>query len=388
MGKRAAESMNAPSAKTAAIEADIARTRDDMSRTVNAIEERLSPAHIKEQIADVRVAAIDQYHEAKDHVKADLSNEIAEAKLRVQEEVQHAKRMLQMEMHQAKRAVHEATVGKVQHMARDARTGIMDTIRENPVPSAMIALGIGWLLMGGGNKKSVRRDDIRVRQYRGYDDGYEFGAPHGVYEREDYELDSREPIARRVRRGAEGAMHTVQNRAGQVVDRAGNAIHDATDAASQAAQRAGEGIGQLTHDARDAASHLATSTRDAASHLASDARMMSRRAIRTAGRQFERAESGIETTLRDNPLAVGAVALAVGAAVGLALPHTEREDELMGQAKERLIAKAEGIAQEAVQNASQTVEKLTTQVENKVDAKLEQKPKAAMAPRQSNPNIS
>jgi hypothetical protein len=387
MGKAATESMKASDAKKAAIEADIARTRDDMSRTVDAIEERLSPAHIKEQIADVKTAAIDQYHEAKDHVKADLSQEIAEAKLRVQEEVQHAKRMLQMEMRDAKRAVREATVGKVQHMARDARTGIMDTIRENPVPSAMIALGIGWLLMGGG-KKTTRRDDIRVRQYRGYDDGYEFGAPHGVYEREDddYEIEARS-LGRRVRRGAEGAIHTVQDRAGQVVDRAGNVLHDATDAASQAARRAGEGIGHLTDDARDAAANLASSTRNAASHLASDARVMSRRAIRTAGRQFERAESGIESTLRDNPLAVGAVALAVGAAVGLALPHTEREDQLLGQAKDRLLEKAQDFAQDAVQNASQRVEQLTTQIEEKVDAKLEQKPNKQM-PRQSNPNIS
>jgi hypothetical protein len=354
MGKTAAESMSTSDAKKAAIEADIARTRDDMSRTVDAIEERLSPAHLKEQIADVKSAAIDQYHEAKEHVKADLSNEIAEAKLRVQEEVQHAKRMLRTEMQDAKRAVREATVGKVQHMARDARTGIMDTIRENPVPSAMIAIGVGWLLMGGG-KKSERRDDIRVRQYRYRDDGYELGAPHGVYEREDddYEVEARS-VGRRVRRGAEDALHSVQDRAGQVVDRAGSALHDATDAAS---------------------------------HLASEAGTAGRRAIRRAGRRFERAESGIESTLRENPLAVGAVALAVGAAVGLALPHTEREDELLGAAKERLLEKAQDFAEDAVQNASQRVEQLTTQIEDKVDAKLEQRP-SKPRPRESNPNLS
>jgi hypothetical protein len=384
MGKTAAEPMTA---KKAAIEADIVRTRDDMSRTVNEIEERLSPAHIKEQIADVKEAAIGQYHDAKDHVKADLSNEIAEAKLRVQEEVQHAKRMLQEEMRHAKRAVHDATVGKVQHMARDARTGIMDTIRENPVPSAMIAIGLGWLLMGGG--KSQRRDDIRVRQIRGYDDRFDFGSPRDIDDDEyGYGVEAREPIGRRVRRGAEGAlhsvqhtaegaMHSVQETAGQVVGQAQGALHDATDAASSLAHRAGEGIDHLTHDARDAAVHFAN-----------DAQRAGRRAIRGAGRGIQRAEAGFESTLRDNPLAVGAVALAVGAAVGLALPHTEREDELMGAAKDRLLQKAEGAAHEALQTASTKVEELTSKVESKVEAsgKSEQKPK--MMPRESNPNIS
>ena len=53
---------------------------------------------------------------------------------------------------EAREKVREATVGKVERMVGDAgqsvqRTsnGMIDTIRQNPVPAALAALGIGWL---------------------------------------------------------------------------------------------------------------------------------------------------------------------------------------------------------------------------------------------------
>ena len=87
---------------------------------------------------------------------------------------------------------------------------------------------------------------------------------------------------------------------------------------------------------------------------------MFERRRRRAGREIKRAERGIERTLRDNPLALGAVAIAVGAAIGLALPHTPVEDEWMGQAKERLVRRAEGAAGAAIETAERKVGQLTS----------------------------
>ena len=61
------------------------------------------------------------------------------------------------------------------------------------------------------------------------------------------------------------------------------------------------------------------------------------RSARGAGRRNMRAERGIESTLEENPLAIGAVAVAIGAAVGLSLPSSPIEDEWMGDAMERLL---------------------------------------------------
>jgi hypothetical protein len=64
--------------------------------------------------------------------------------------------------------------------------------------------------------------------------------------------------------------------------------------------------------------------------------------------------------MRDNPLALGAVAIAIGAAIGLSLPHTDVEDEWMGESKERLIHRAEGAAEEAIHKAEEAVGQLTS----------------------------
>ena len=59
----------------------------------------------------------------------------------------------------AKETVRDATVGKVEEMAQsargalddvsttayEARNGIIDTIRQNPIPAAMAGIGLAWL---------------------------------------------------------------------------------------------------------------------------------------------------------------------------------------------------------------------------------------------------
>jgi hypothetical protein len=60
-----------------------------------------------------------------------------------------------------------------------------------------------------------------------------------------------------------------------------------------------------------------------------------------AGRTFER-------LMHENPLAVGAAAVAVGAAVGLALPSTRIEQEYMGELSENVVDKTKQVAREAM----------------------------------------
>ena len=60
-----------------------------------------------------------------------------------------------------------------------------------------------------------------------------------------------------------------------------------------------------------------------------------------AGRSFQR-------LVKENPLAVGAAAVAVGAAVGLALPSTRIEQEYMGEASEKIVDKAQQVARDAM----------------------------------------
>jgi len=51
-----------------------------------------------------------------------------------------------------------------------------------------------------------------------------------------------------------------------------------------------------------------------------------------------------QRTFESNPLAITAVAVAVGAAIGLALPATDPEKRMLGQTGSRLIDTAESAA--------------------------------------------
>ena len=351
---------------TALIRSDIERKRDEMSRTVNEIEERLSPARlkeqvasvtagIKEQVADLKQSALGEYHEVKDHVKDDLQRELGEAKQKVGDEVTHVRA-----------AVREATVGRVEHMVQDARdtvteagTSIVDTIKANPIPAALIGVGLGWLLMSARSNRSSSSSARTMHRYRAGNYGHEgeggYGYGHGEDRDESGSLvDAPRRALRQGKRAVGNAVRSVEQGASQLAHQAQNTAHDL-----------GEGVSHFAEDAGHRVAEVAGDARDAAMQLADQANERGRRVARRAGRQIMRAERGIETTLRENPLALGAVALAIGAAIGLSLPSTHVEDEWMGEVKERLVERAEGVAGEVIQKAEETVGQLAASDKDK-----------------------
>ena len=125
--------------ETDQIREQIEETRSQMGETIDAIQERLSPDRVGEQVE--RVA---------DQVKVQIRESVQELSA------------------QAKEAIREATVGRVEHMIGDAREsvddlryGIMDRVRANPVPAALAGLGLAWLLFsdGGGRSRRYRREE-------------------------------------------------------------------------------------------------------------------------------------------------------------------------------------------------------------------------------------
>jgi len=63
--------------------------------------------------------------------------------------------------------------------------------------------------------------------------------------------------------------------------------------------------------------------------------------------------------LYENPLLVGAGALAIGTAIGMLLPETEPEHRLMGEAKDTVVDKAQNVAQQAIDKVSRVAEQAT-----------------------------
>ena len=59
------------------------------------------------------------------------------------------------------------------------------------------------------------------------------------------------------------------------------------------------------------------------------------------------ARSGWQRMLHENPLLVAAAAVLAGAAVGGVLPQTEQENTLLGEARDKVVDRAQGVAREA-----------------------------------------
>ncbi len=76
----------------------------------------------------------------------------------------------------------------------------------------------------------------------------------------------------------------------------------------------------------------------------------------------EYVKSAYEHTLDENPLVLGACAVAAGLALGLLLPPTQKENELMGGVRDGLLDQARGIVDEARQAAVRTLHSGTDSV--------------------------
>jgi ElaB/YqjD/DUF883 family membrane-anchored ribosome-binding protein len=201
--------------------AEIEHTRADMSETVDALQERLSPQNIKEQ-----------------------------AKVQAKETV------------------------------RESGSGFVDRIKQNPVPAAMVGIGLGWLFMSG------REENSGQRGYRGVSN---YNEPPAYYE------------------GSGGSS------------------------AGQGRSSAGEAAGQ----ARERASQLGEGAQERASQLGGQAQ-----------EQAQRAKGGFQRMLQENPLAVGAVVVGLGAAIGFSVPETEKENQAMGEARDNLVERGKEKAEE------------------------------------------
>ena len=272
----------------AEIEADIRRTRAEMDETFDALGTRLHPDYIKEQ--------------AKDAIRS---------------------------------------------TARDAGSSMIDTLRDNPVPSLIAALSVGWLIAKGGKDD---RDGGYDERYAGaqYD---RYGRPYSspaAYRAGTYA----DPTARAAYAGSyAGGTYDAGGYGASGYGSSDPSLGDrASDAASTAKAKAGQAADSVQHAASDAA--------DAVSREAHDLAQQAQR----YGRQ---AENWLERQINQNPIGVGAAALAAGALVGLAVPGTDWENEQMGAKSAELKQQAKSVAGEKLDQAKQVASEVADEAEDK-----------------------
>ncbi|HEX6071209.1 MAG TPA: DUF3618 domain-containing protein [Longimicrobiaceae bacterium] len=270
------------------IERDIERTRADMSETIEALERKLSPGELIDELW-----------------------------------------------------------GRM----RGGETGsnVADTIRDHPIPLAMMGLGLGWLAIEKATES--RTDQLRARHG-------EYGP--GTYER----AEGRVGPYRGEELDGPGATDRIRDAAGTMKDRVADLAGDAKDRISSmgdAMRDRTSSTGHPTHDhaygigggagGSEGAHASGPGIRDRASDLREGAeREMhhARDAMQERGRQMER---GLQRMLEDYPLALGAVTFGLGLAAGLSVPSTPAENRVMGDTADTLKGEVKRTARETAEMA-------------------------------------
>jgi hypothetical protein len=256
---RTDETNGSPNRRVAELENEIALTRAEMTGTVQAIEQKLNPRVLKEE-------ALEQFHELKRSIRAELREDVDAAK----------------------RAAHDATIGKVETMIQSIESTTMNagsriaaTVRENPVPAALVCVGLGWLVFASrsnrGEARATSAESVRMKANE---------AMKGAAEK------------------VEDLKESVREKAGELSSRAS----DVVESAETVAMRAGQ------------------TTVERAADVAAKARAATGRIQVNARRLYD-----------ENPLVFGAAALAAGAIVGATVPITHKEDEWLGQARDEAL---------------------------------------------------
>jgi ElaB/YqjD/DUF883 family membrane-anchored ribosome-binding protein len=215
---------------------------------------------------------------------------------------------------EAKTAIKDAAQGAVSNVGEQARrTGsrLVEVIRENPLPVIAVGAGVTWLL----TQRS--RSDISGDRMARY-------AYTGPERRQGSNWQSGSGIKGKVGEAISGVKETVSETAGGVAERAG-----------EWKERAGERIGEFGGQARS---------------------------------QSRRIKTNLEHQAAENPLVVAIGAAVVGLALGLLLPGTERENELMGPARDQLVDRAE----KTVERAKDAAVEAGREVKETVKAEIEQ----------------
>lgn len=259
--------------------------------------------------------------------------------------------------------IRDATIGRVRTMARDTagrmndgRTTMMDTVRENPIPAAMAAVGIGWLFMNRSRtsesrgRYATRRSSSRHQQEWALQErtGVAYGSGATGFAPENT---------------AERAYSSSErwNEAGDWSRREGEREHEgAIESVKERAQQAGETVRERAEGAREMAMERTEQAKHRARELASTTREKSMNAGRATRERAMRMERRVEETYSENPLALGAAALALGFVAGMGAPGTRKEAELMGEAsetfKERVKDELEDVKEKAQHVGSRALE--------------------------------
>jgi ElaB/YqjD/DUF883 family membrane-anchored ribosome-binding protein len=271
---------------------------------------------------------------------AEIKSEIERTRIEMSETLGEIQERLRPDhlIQQAKDTVTEAATGKVRnimHSAGETATMVADQtkyagrtvadyVRIHPVQMALVAGGVAWWLLRGRD----RSDDWE-------------GASEG-WQDTGHRLDTD---------SAYGEDRSLRERVGEYASTARETVGEyAASAKGYAAS------------ARDSVSEAAEAARGRTLEASERARLAAQSASVRAQDTWRRASTSVDDWVHEYPLAAGAIAVAVGAAIGLSAPSTEIENRALGEQRDLALEKARLAANQIKENVSQKVQDVAESV--------------------------
>ena len=396
-----------------AARAHVEQTRAELSSTIEALRDKLSPQHlvaeakdavkeaVAEQVESAKEAVFGKAHDAVDSVSGAAASVAGAAQSAFTGAMDAASGLVD----QVKSAVtgvasnathttqetfenvNDAVAPGVQR-AKDTGAIIMDTIKLNPLPAALTGIGLAWLILsirrqqaatatpvapntdgvydptryptpgyygagygyGGPAYGNAPYANPSYQSYPAYQGGY--GAPNPADTGTDFRAQAGQ-LVNNVQQGAGQLAQNVQQTAGQVV---GNVQQTAGQLANNVQQTAGQVAGTVQQTAGQVAQNVQQTAGQVAQNVQQTAGQVAGNVQQTAG-QVVSATGDLYNT---SPFILGAVALLAGVAVGMLVPATEPENRLMGETRDRLKDQA---TQQFQQVASRVTDVAQTAIE-------------------------
>jgi ElaB/YqjD/DUF883 family membrane-anchored ribosome-binding protein len=255
---------------------------------------------------------------------------------------------------------------EVDYQAREAGNSLLDRIRANPVPAALAGFGLAWLFMSGGHtprRHPRARYAEGSRGYRRYPygegyarrpsdldyyDSYDYGRGNygeGQYPPRESGQAATPNVGQSISSAASGVAGQVQNQVSQLGDQVQGQV-----------QQVGQQVQQLGDQVQDQFSTVEDQVQGRFEDFSGELQD-----------EFTHLRWRAQRAMRENPLAMGVLAMAVGAAVGMMVPETTEEDRLLGRPREQLVQRAGAAAQDALEKVQDRVQQVAEQANQSVD---------------------
>lgn len=232
---------------------------------------------------------------------------------------------------------------------REYAESFSNSIKANPLPVALTAIGLMWMMMG---QRQPSSPSYRTR-------------PSGT----------RSPGTGKLKQ----AGSQLRERASSATDEAARTAQNLRERASDAGHALSEKVSGGISGMREGMSH----SRERMGH----AREQAGHARERMGHALRGGRSNMEQLLHDQPMAVGAIGIALGAILGAAMPRTRAEDRMLGHIGDEARSKAAELAEQGYQKASEMGQSLSQQAKQAVSSQSssssEQQSKSQASPQQS-----